>query len=478
MICVLVVGSGAAWEPTALTALASRTDVTVLKRCVDVNDLLAAATLGQADVAVVGLDAPGLDAAAVEHLRRHRVRVVGVVDTTASPEAARAHAHRIGVRALVPAGSGDALLTSVLAPPSTDAPTRPGARPSTGPGSRPSDATVPRGPRLPSSGGRADAPGHDAPTWPGPAPGTPGTSGAPGTPGDPGAAEQSVVGGRVVAVWGPAGAPGRTTVAVGLAAALARRGRSTLLVDADPWGGTVAQALGVLDDVSGLLAAARAHAAGDLETGWPGLVRQVERHLHLLTGLPRPDRWAEVAPEVLEVLLPAAAVAGDVVVDTGFGIEGDEAADLAGRPVRDATTQVALQTADVVAVVGTADPVGLTRLARGLTDLRELEVAAPVHVVVNRMRPTLGWSEAQVRAMLTDVARPAAVHVLPDDVAACDRALVTGRHLLDVGDGPLARGVRGLADALLPGPGVAARTTTRRLRRAGRQRRGQEANSR
>ncbi|MDR6173347.1 MinD-like ATPase involved in chromosome partitioning or flagellar assembly [Nocardioides zeae] len=461
MICVLVVGSGAAWEPGALTALASRPDVTVLKRCVDVNDLLAAATLGQADLAVVGLDAPGLDAAAVEHLRRHRVRVVGVVDPAASPDAARAHAHRIGVRALVPAGSGDALLATVLAPPSSDAP------------------TAPRGPRVPISstlpgarpGARPGSPAHDAPTWPG--------AGHRAEPTEPGPPEQQPAGGgRVVTVWGPAGAPGRTTVAVGVAAALARRGRPVLLVDADPWGGTVAQALGVLDDVSGLLAAARAHAAGDLETGWPGLVRQVERHLHLLTGLPRPDRWAEVGPEVLEVLLPAATAAGEVVVDTGFGIEGDEAADLAGRPVRDAATQVALQAADVVAVVGTADPVGLTRLARGLADLRELEVTAPVHVVVNRMRPTLGWSEAQVRAMLVDMARPAAVHVLPDDAAACDRALVTGRHLLDVGDGPLARGIRGLADALVPWPAGPDPAARRRLRRTSRQRRGQEANSR
>ncbi|HEY1134551.1 MAG TPA: hypothetical protein VGE77_08230, partial [Nocardioides sp.] len=252
------------------------------------------------------------------------------------------------------------------------------------------------------------------------------------------------------------------------------RGRAALLVDADPWGGTVAQALGVLDDVSGLLAAARAHAAGDLEHGWAGLVRQVERHLHLLTGLPRPDRWAEVGPEVLEELLPAAATAGDVVVDTGFGIEADEVAEIAGRAVRDASTHAALHAADVVVVVGTADPIGLTRLARGLSDLRELGVTAPVHVVVNRMRSTLGWSEAQVRTMLKDVARTGDVHVLPDDVAACDRALVTGRHVLDAGDGPLACALVGLADAVVPRPGGATPTA-----RGGRlRRRRQEANRR
>ena len=50
--------------------------------------------------------------------------------------------------------------------------------------------------------------------------------------------------GRVVVVWGPQGAPGRTTVAAGLAGVLAARGAETVLVDADPYGGAVAQHLG------------------------------------------------------------------------------------------------------------------------------------------------------------------------------------------------------------------------------------------
>ena len=68
----------------------------------------------------------------------------------------------------------------------------------------------------------------------------------------------------MVAVWGPAGAPGRTTVAAGVAAELARRRVRTVLVDADPYGGAVAQQLGVLDEVSGLLSAARVTAGGML----------------------------------------------------------------------------------------------------------------------------------------------------------------------------------------------------------------------
>ncbi len=59
MKCVLVLASGAEWESAALGALNGAPGLVVLKRCVDVSDLMAAATTGQADVAVVAMEAPG-----------------------------------------------------------------------------------------------------------------------------------------------------------------------------------------------------------------------------------------------------------------------------------------------------------------------------------------------------------------------------------------------------------------------------------
>ncbi len=112
-VCVLMVASGAAWESTALGLLTGRRGVVVLKRCVDVDDLLATATAGQADVAVLALDAHGLDAAAVEHLRRHRVRPVAITaDPTGDP--ARSRAARIGVATLVGERDLEALPDAVL----------------------------------------------------------------------------------------------------------------------------------------------------------------------------------------------------------------------------------------------------------------------------------------------------------------------------------------------------------------------------
>ncbi|GAA3835323.1 hypothetical protein [Nocardioides panacisoli] len=394
MIVALLVSTGAAWEAGALAALNAHPGVVVLKRCVDVEDLLAAASAGRADVAVLAADLSGLDATVVADLHGHGVRVVAVA---ADPDPATARTGRTGVDAVVGAdevGGLPDVLTGVTT------------------GTSPGVPAEPAGAERP-----ADAPPAGSP-------------------------------GRVVAVWGPAGAPGRTTVAIALAAELARRRLTTVLVDADPHGGAVAQHLGVLDEVSGLLSAARLVAAGTVAERLPEVQRRLSDRLRVVTGLPRPDRWPEVRPGALAAIVAAARSDAQVVLDTGFSLEHDAAADLGGRPQRNGLTVEAVTEADSVVLVGAADPVGLARLARAVTDLRELLDAPDLHLVVNRMRPSLGWREPDVVAMLRGFAPEAEVHFLPDDQVAVDRALVAGRTLLESGESALTRGVAGLVDAM------------------------------
>jgi MinD-like ATPase involved in chromosome partitioning or flagellar assembly len=404
MIVVLVVASGATWESPALNHLGSHRDIVVLKRCVDVDDLLASATAGQADVAVLGLDAPGLDAAAVDHLRRYAVRPVAVVGAD-SLDSGQLRASRIGITSLVADDDLAGLPAAVLAP---------------------------EAPPVAPEALLAD------PVVTGPPP----------------------VAGRVVAVWGAGGAPGRSTVAAGIAAELARRRCRTILVDADPYGGTLAQQLGILDEVSGLLAAARLASGGLLAERFATVQRAVDAHLSVVTGLPRADRWVELRQGSVEHLLEVAREHGQVVVDTGFSLEDDPGRDYGARPARNQLTLGALEAADEVLVVGAADPVGLSRLARGLVELREVTAGAPVRVVVNRMRPTLGWTEKDIAGMVGGFTRLSGLHFLPDDRAAVDRALVTGRTLVESGDSPLTRALATLVDALAPGPPIVLRPRT------------------
>ncbi len=388
---VIVVASGAAWEPAALERLGEHPGIVVLKRCVDVDDLLAAASAGQADVAVLGLESPGLDRAAVDLLRTYGVRPVAIAAGGATLDGGRLRAARIGISRVV---TDDDLATLPGAVLDEDSP-----------------ETVVRVP---------------APSGPPPQ-------------GPPAA-------GRVVAVWGPAGAPGRTTVAGALAAELARRRRRTVLVDADPYGGAVAQQLGILDEVSGLLSAARLAAAGQLEERFGSVQRGIDGYLSVVTGLPRGDRWVEVRNGTVEHLLEVGREHAEVVVDTGFSLEDDPGSDYGSRPGRNQMTLGALDVADEVVAVGGADPVGLSRLARGLVELSER--GRDAHVVVNRMRPSLGWSERDIAGMVAGFARTDGLHFLPDDQATVDRALVAGRTLTEVGDSPLARAVGRLVDDL------------------------------
>jgi Flp pilus assembly CpaE family ATPase len=258
--------------------------------------------------------------------------------------------------------------------------------------------------------------------------------------------------GRVVAVWGPTGAPGRSTVAVGLAAELAALGWPTLLVDADVYGGSLATAVGAPVEAAGLAAACRAANLGALDLSTlDGLVVEVDPPLAVLTGIDRADRWPELRPAAVEVVLELARTRAAVtVVDCGFALEQDEELSYDTlAPRRNGATLAVLADADLVVVVGSADAVGLRRLVTALADLRELVPEARTAVVCNRVRAT-AVPEQEVRSTLRRLAAVEPVACLPWDGEAVDRALARGRPLTQVApDAPLRRALQQLATDLV-----------------------------
>jgi Flp pilus assembly CpaE family ATPase len=111
-----------------------------------------------------------------------------------------------------------------------------------------------------------------------------------------------------------------------------------------------------------------------------------------------------------------------------------------------------LEEADVVIVVGTADPVGLTRLIRALHELRVAIPSARPRVVVNRVRSgSLGSSPANaVGEALGRYAGVQAAALLPFDQAACDSALTHGRSLVDIAkSSKLRKGMQQLAAGVI-----------------------------
>ncbi|PIE26547.1 MAG: hypothetical protein CSA58_08975 [Micrococcales bacterium] len=236
----------------------------------------------------------------------------------------------------------------------------------------------------------------------------------------------------MVAVWGPVGAPGRSTVAVHLASVLAAGGQDTLLVDADSYGASVAHLLGILDDAPGLAAACRSSVGGQLRADVLARIAVTAAdRLRVLTGIPDAARWPEITAAGLSSLWPAArALSAWTVVDTAAVIEEDEELSYDTRaPRRNMAALSALRAADEVVVVGRADPLGLARLIRGLDQLRTaVPGCAPVVVLTGARRSALGPGFTRsARALL---GTHAAVHepvVIPDDRQALDAALLAGR---------------------------------------------------
>ena len=149
------------------------------------------------------------------------------------------------------------------------------------------------------------------------------------------------------------------------------------------------------------------------------------------------------------------------VVDCGFCLEQDEALSYDTRaPRRNAATLSALAEADVVVVVGGGDPIGLQRLVRALADLTEIGVpAGGRRVVVNRVRASASGPRPAdaIAEALRRYAGVEDVHVVPDDRAACDGAVLAARTLVEhAPSSPARRAVSALVASIAgPAPGGA-----------------------
>lgn len=345
VVRVAVAACGAHWEAAALAEIERDPGLTLVRRCVDVADLLATAATHRLDAALLAVGAPGLDGGVVERL----------IDLGVRPCAVEADGRHLGIEHVAHLG------------------------------------------RL-----------SDVGTTPVPA------------------RERGGEPGRLVAVWGPTGAPGRSSLAVSVAAAAAASGHRTALVDADAYGGSISQLLGVLDEVSGVMAACR-----DVNRGHPdgiaGHLLSIGPAWHVLTGVPRADMWHHLRPDALETVLRTLRRDHDlVVVDCGFGVDAGPGS----GPSRDQVTRRLLDVADEVLAVGRVDPVGLARFVRAVSDAEPWP--RPPRLVLNGFRASLGWTEREVAATVRDLTGHTPWAFLPHDAAGHDLALMSGRPLREV----------------------------------------------
>jgi len=238
-------------------------------------------------------------------------------------------------------------------------------------------------------------------------------------------------GGQVLALVSGKGAPGTTTLAIGLAAALDHEGSRVVLVDADLRGGGVAPYLD-LDPRHGLIGLTVGPPSDDVV----GAELQEVSGFSVLAGIERPEIRDRVTPEQLMTAVGTLRMRFQfTVIDVGQSLPG----------VASDAANAAVGSSDQVLVVTTADLTGLWNTRHCLRYLQE-SLGLPrerMALVINRHAGRHTYGEAEVeRALGVRV-----IATVPDDRKAAMRAVRDQLPLISAG-GSAARQVTALADAL------------------------------
>ena len=234
---------------------------------------------------------------------------------------------------------------------------------------------------------------------------------------------------KLLSVWSPSGSPGKSTIALSVAAELAESGSQVFLLDADTWAPSLDLQLGLTEHPAGLAAACRlvAQERFDLE--------QLQRlstslamgagNLTVMTGLSSESRWPEVSSEKLDDLIMVASHHFDfVVLDVASPISPGLVS-LTSSVERNSVSRWAVTYSDKLIAVCGADPISVARFLSAATQVSELQPKGEVLTLVNRLRTSvLGPSaKRQIAETLSRMGQITVNGFIPDDPAAADSAI-------------------------------------------------------
>lgn len=246
----------------------------------------------------------------------------------------------------------------------------------------------------------------------------------------------------VLTVVSQKGGVGKTTTAVNLAAAFARRGIKTLLVDVDPQG-AVRHALGLREAhdagladflLAGLPLADVVHASGHpwLRVLTAGTVAQRGNHAEYLAAVSAPGRLGELTERAVER-------GHTVIIDTPPGL----------GPV----TRAVLAVSDIVVVPMQTEPLALQTSGQLLRGIAEVSTQRPslgvAGIVLTMHDPENAISEEIVRLVREQLPPELVFDVVIPRTGAAIEAMAAGQPLvLRTPEDPAARAYLALADVL------------------------------
>jgi MinD-like ATPase involved in chromosome partitioning or flagellar assembly len=246
---------------------------------------------------------------------------------------------------------------------------------------------------------------------------------------------------HVIAVWGPAGSPGKSTIATNVAAELALSGQRVLLVDLDTLAPSLALGLGLVDTPAGLSACLRLAEQNRLSIEeFNRLTISISlgrNELKFMPGLSSAHRWPEVSAERFEKLLSfAQGLVDHVVVDLPQATVSKSnyfhpSSMISSENSRDSLLASVLTKAAKVVLVSGCDPVAAQRFLRTKEFLVELEPNLRPLVAVNRFRTSALGNRAKdelIETYLT-LAQLRIDVFIPEDRENVDKAMLNGLPL-------------------------------------------------
>ena len=223
---------------------------------------------------------------------------------------------------------------------------------------------------------------------------------------------------KVIAVSGPHGSTGKTTVSINLALELAAERYRVLLIDGDLRAGSIANNFLLADLPAGLPGAIRIASQNrfDLEQLERLSVEVKKSNLVIMPGFSNPPEQ-EVRDDAMVAILEVARQSFDyTVVDLG-------SISTAGCP-SEAFTEAVFKIADSQLFVCLAYPIGIFRLLA--TEQKLLEVSTNSQLLMNRVRNSVITSaRREIAITLQRLSQLEVASYLPDDPQQIDQAMRT-----------------------------------------------------
>jgi len=273
--------------------------------------------------------------------------------------------------------------------------------------------------------------------------------------------------GRIVVIVGPPGSPGRTTLAINLAAECAQLSNHVILVDADVYSPSVSQLLGLSTEGGGLFSALRSARVENVDIA--AVLSHAQRYtgatvgFTVLTGLLPVQQKKPVDQVAFERALECLKAAGfTVVVDTSAVLgRGHSAGSVNKAWEVPQLVEIASRAADAVVAITHSTDLGISRFVRSWEVLSPSIPGESVHLVMRDSPHVPSRERNDGTQAIWEYTGLERIAVLGDDGAGLWKAQKSQVTLADISKESPTRGVVGaLAESIVGRPATTVKKPT------------------